>query len=225
MLGLPRWLIGKESPCQCRRCKRRKFDPCVRKIPWRRAWQTTPVFLPGESHGQRSLAGYSPWGHWRVGHNWVSMQSDSQMECWTSTGMIRYPLTEADALPFPAEIQVHYLILRKCNSEFMSSWWDSSIPLHTWQDSICERHPWKGTWYKFYNPLAFVTTCLFPLWKRQFVQFHVFYQATKHMFKVITRNFKSIPFPGVLAWTSDFLKRWLRLIVFWLLPLTYIFTL
>ena len=33
------------------------------KIPWRRAWQPTPVFLPGESHGQRSLAGYSPWSH------------------------------------------------------------------------------------------------------------------------------------------------------------------
>ena len=39
------------------------FDPWVRKIPWSRKWQTTPVFLPGESHGQRSLAGYSPWGH------------------------------------------------------------------------------------------------------------------------------------------------------------------
>ena len=36
------------------------FDPWVVKIPWRRAWQPTPVFLPGESHGQRSLAGYSP---------------------------------------------------------------------------------------------------------------------------------------------------------------------
>ena len=35
----------------------------IGKIPWRRAWQPTPVFLPGESHGQRSLAGYSPWGH------------------------------------------------------------------------------------------------------------------------------------------------------------------
>ena len=35
----------------------------VRKIPWRRAWQPTPVFLPGESHGQRSLEGWSPWGH------------------------------------------------------------------------------------------------------------------------------------------------------------------
>ena len=39
------------------------FDPCVRKIPWRRKWQPTPVFLPEESHGQRSLVGYSPWGH------------------------------------------------------------------------------------------------------------------------------------------------------------------
>ena len=38
------------------------FDPWVGKIPWRRAWQPTPVFLLGESHGQRSLAGYSPWG-------------------------------------------------------------------------------------------------------------------------------------------------------------------
>ena len=39
------------------------FDPCVGKILWRRVWQPTPVFLPGKSHGQRSLAGYSPWGH------------------------------------------------------------------------------------------------------------------------------------------------------------------
>ena len=60
---------GKEPACQCRRLKRCRLDPWVRKIPWRRAWQPTPVFLPGESHGQRSLAGYSPWGH-RVGHNW-----------------------------------------------------------------------------------------------------------------------------------------------------------
>ena len=48
---------GKESACQCRRCKRHGFDLWVWKIPWRRAWQPTPVFLPGESHGQRNLAG------------------------------------------------------------------------------------------------------------------------------------------------------------------------
>ena len=46
---------GKEPACQCRRCKRHGFNCWVRKIPWRRAWQPTPVFLPGESHGQRSL--------------------------------------------------------------------------------------------------------------------------------------------------------------------------
>ena len=39
-----------------------RFDPWVGKIPWRREWQPTPVFLPGESHGQRSLVGYNPWG-------------------------------------------------------------------------------------------------------------------------------------------------------------------
>ena len=39
------------------------FDPWVRKIPWRRKWQPTPVFSPGKSHGWRSLIGYSPWGH------------------------------------------------------------------------------------------------------------------------------------------------------------------
>ena len=41
----------------------RLFDPWVRKIPGKRKWQLTPVFLPGKAHGQRSLAGYSPWGH------------------------------------------------------------------------------------------------------------------------------------------------------------------
>ena len=54
---------GKEPSCQCRRRKRCRFDPWVRKIPWRRKCQPTPVFLPGESHGQRSLAGCSPWDH------------------------------------------------------------------------------------------------------------------------------------------------------------------
>ena len=46
-------LFGKEPACQCRRHKRQVFDPWVGKIPWRRAWQPTLVFLPRESHGQR----------------------------------------------------------------------------------------------------------------------------------------------------------------------------
>ena len=54
-MGFPSDSDGKKSA--------RKFDPCVWKIPWRQEWQPTPVFLPRESHGQRSLAGYSPWDH------------------------------------------------------------------------------------------------------------------------------------------------------------------
>ena len=57
---LPCWLTGTESACQCRRCE---CDLWVRKIPWRKQGQPTPVFLPGTSHGQRSLTCYSPWSH------------------------------------------------------------------------------------------------------------------------------------------------------------------
>ena len=52
----------KNSPANAGRCKRRGFDPWVRKIPWR-ASPPTLLFLPGESHGQRRLEGYSLWGH------------------------------------------------------------------------------------------------------------------------------------------------------------------
>ena len=59
-LGLPCWLRQERS---CLQCRRPGFNPWLGKSPWRREQQPTPVFLPGESHGQRSLAGYSPWGH------------------------------------------------------------------------------------------------------------------------------------------------------------------
>ena len=55
-------LVVKGLSCQHRNHKTRGFDPWVGKIPWRRKWQPTPVFMPGKSHGQRSLAGYSLWG-------------------------------------------------------------------------------------------------------------------------------------------------------------------
>ena len=61
--GLPGGPSGKESACQCRRCKRRRFDPWVGKIPWNRKWQPTPILLPGKFHRQRSLVGCSPWGY------------------------------------------------------------------------------------------------------------------------------------------------------------------
>ena len=68
-MGFPGGASGKEPTCQCRRQERPRFDPWVRKIPWSRKWQPIPIFLPGESQGQNSLAGYSLW----VGHNWSDL--------------------------------------------------------------------------------------------------------------------------------------------------------
>ena len=91
---LLRWLKGKASSCQCRKCR---FDPWVRNIPWRRKWQPIPVFLPGKSHWQRSLEGYSPWGPQRVGHNWgtehmVYVHMGAEECCLTEINCLRYVL-------------------------------------------------------------------------------------------------------------------------------------
>ena len=62
--GFPGGASGKEPTCQCRRRVRDTGPiPGSGKVPWRRAWQTFSVFLPEKFHGQRSWAGYSPWGH------------------------------------------------------------------------------------------------------------------------------------------------------------------
>ena len=58
-IGASQVVLVVKNPLQCRRLKKHGFDPWVWKIPWRRAWLLTPVFLPGEFHGQRSLVGYS----------------------------------------------------------------------------------------------------------------------------------------------------------------------
>ena len=61
--NLPRGRPGGSDGRECLQCGRPGFDPWIGTIPWRMAWQPTPVSLPGESQGWRSLAGYSPWGH------------------------------------------------------------------------------------------------------------------------------------------------------------------
>ena len=68
---LPRWPSGKRIHLLSRRCG---FEPWVGKIPRRRKWQSTPVFLPGKSHGLRSLAGYHYMGSQRVGHDLETKQ-------------------------------------------------------------------------------------------------------------------------------------------------------
>ena len=84
---LPTWLIGKD----CLQC-RREFDPWVGEIPWKRKWQPTPVFLLGDSHGQRSLGGYSPWGHKELDTAEVTQQQqqqyrDTNVVCYSRAGL------------------------------------------------------------------------------------------------------------------------------------------
>ena len=79
IMGLPMWCSGKESACQCRRCKRHEFYPCVWKVPRGRKWQPTAGFCPEKFHGWRSLAGYRPW---------ASTELDTTE--WMSTDMYIY---------------------------------------------------------------------------------------------------------------------------------------
>ena len=70
---------GKEPACQCRRHKRLGFDPWVGTTPWRRAWRPTPVFLPREFHGQRSLVSYSPEGHKELDTTEATLHARTQL--------------------------------------------------------------------------------------------------------------------------------------------------
>ena len=87
--GFPGGASGKEPTCQCRRHKRQGFDPWVGKIPWRRTWQSTPLFLPRESHGQRTH-GMEPWTEstvYRAAKSWtrlkqLSTHATTSESCW-----------------------------------------------------------------------------------------------------------------------------------------------
>ena len=90
-MGFPSGSDGKESVCQCGRAG---FNPWVGKIPWRREWQPTPVFLPGESHGQMGLAGYSPWGRKELDMTeWLSLHA-----CRKCSGEINAKLVQNKGL-------------------------------------------------------------------------------------------------------------------------------
>ena len=90
--GFPASTSGKEPACQCRKYKRHELDPWVGKIPWRRAWQPIPLFVPEESHGQKSLVGYSPLNHKESDTTEVTQHTHIQLfqhRLWK--GLIFYP--------------------------------------------------------------------------------------------------------------------------------------
>ena len=100
--GFPSSSVGKRI---CLQCKRPRFDPWVRKIPWRRKWQPTPVFLPGEFHEQRSLACYSPWD---------SKESDTIV--WL-TFTFHFFSTDATNQSHSSNLQPSWWVLCTCNSQ------------------------------------------------------------------------------------------------------------
>ena len=102
LMDFPSGTSGKEPACQCR-CKTPGFNPWVRKIPWRRAWWPAPVFLPGESRGQRHLEGCGSKGPTK---SWTRLSSTHQ-HCWVygrletlSAHLPAFSLPEAGQIPF-----------------------------------------------------------------------------------------------------------------------------
>ena len=119
---------------QCRRCK---FDPCVWKIPWRREWQPTPVFLPEKSHGQRTLVGYSPRSCKELDivteqSTWISRSGPPSLVCVYSLSFSSAP----SLLPF-----LYYLLINLHRSGAMPQFWitklNKSLPLSL--SSTCSR--------------------------------------------------------------------------------------
>ena len=82
-MWFPWWLSGKECACQGRRCG---FNPWVQRPPWRRKWKSPLVFLPGKSHGQRTLAGYSPWDREEL--DMIQQPNNSERESTCKSAML-----------------------------------------------------------------------------------------------------------------------------------------
>ena len=87
-------ISGKASACQAGSAEP---DTWLEKISWRRKWQAIPIFLPGKSHGRRSLVGYRPWDHKRDGHDLVTKQ---QLLSRLSYFLLLLEITEIDNLYF-----------------------------------------------------------------------------------------------------------------------------
>ena len=125
---------GKEPACQCKRCKRCGFHSWVKKILWRRKWQPIPVFLPGESHGQRSLVGYSSWG----------------CKDWSNLVCTMYLYISDKITHFSTEkLNDHvFTVLLSCGS------WS---PPEVYQLSSCKnplKPEWKDTWHSLGKDLC-----------------------------------------------------------------------
>ena len=131
-VDLPRWL-GRWRICL--QCRGPRFDPWVRKIPWRREWQP-PVFLPGEFHGQRSLVGYRPWSHKRVNPSkWLTLSLWQFLTKLTIFLLYKSVIQQSHFGIYPRELKT-YLHTKTCTQMFIAA---LLIIDNTWKQS---RYPW-----------------------------------------------------------------------------------
>ena len=89
-MGIPGGAVVKNPLADAGNAGERGSIPWVRKIPWRRQWQPTPVLLPGKSHGRRSLAGYTLWGRKRAGHDWVTERAHTHLKGHPAPAQLLY---------------------------------------------------------------------------------------------------------------------------------------
>ena len=135
-LGFPGGSEGKESACNV---GIPGFGPWVGKIPWRREWLPTPVFLPGEFHGQRSLVGYSPWGRKQDMTEWFFTFPGNRLFSYIST--LRKPIVPQYHLIFSPYSNLTRLIFQK-----FWIWWISNLwSLGSSQYDSCNGKFW-GSW-------------------------------------------------------------------------------
>ena len=127
------------------------FDPWVGKIPWRRAWQPTPVFFPGESHGQRSLAGYSPQDH-RIRHDWVT-ELNSEHEPLENSFLFCYGTLGLRPIGIQSQAFWGLIPQGEAPGLWVPSWWWVAMP------------GW-GLWWHCVSafPSLFVFASLHSLW-------------------------------------------------------------
>ena len=139
-LGFPGGASGKEPACQCRRPKREGFDPWVRKIPWRRAWPSTPVFLPGESPWTEEPGGLQSVGLHRVRHDW------SDLAC--TRGRVRDLLTEKMTMAMHLLELWNFLSMRKLECCFVGGRWRKN-----WLQRGGNKWWWIATFILNWTPL------------------------------------------------------------------------
>ena len=149
---------GKESGCQCRK---HRIDSWITQISWRREWLPTEVFLPGKSHGQRSLAGYSPWGHKDSDLIWqLNNKNNKEVEGWEVVSCFFRAVTKFKKLVKRAAIMTVpvYWVFTTCKtlSQELSIWYNDQNHLR-----------WVIGWYPFYREVKSFARIHRRQWWRQ----------------------------------------------------------